>query len=112
MILAWMLMAGGAPADGAQGRGNPLSMLFFFVAIFLIFYLLIIRPQQKRAREHRQMIEGIQRGDRVVTVGGLIGNVDSTKEENGVQIVVLKIAENTKVEVARGNIQQVLVRQR
>lgn len=111
MNFAGMLMAGGAPAEGGQ-QGNPLSMLLFFVAIFLVFYLLIIRPQQKRAKEHRQMLENIQRGDRVVTVGGLIGNVDSTKEENGIQIVVLKIAETTKVEVARGNIQQVLLKQR
>jgi preprotein translocase subunit YajC len=111
MNLAGMLMTGGAPAGEAQ-QGNPLSMLLFFVAIFAIFYLLIIRPQQKRAKEHRKMLEDIKAGDRVVTVGGLIGNVVGTKEEDGVQIVVLKIAENTKVEVARGNIQQVLVKQR
>jgi len=109
-MLTWMA---GAPqgAEGAQG-GSPFTMLIFFGAIFLIFYLLIIRPQQKRQREHRQMLESVQSGDRVVTTGGLIGNVVGTKESDGVQILVLKVAENTKVEVARVNVQQVLVKQR
>jgi len=83
-----------------------------FVLIFLIFYLLIVRPQQKRQREHQRMLTEIKNGDRVVTTGGLIGNVIGSKDEEGVSILVIKIAENTKVEVSRSHIQQVLVKQR
>jgi preprotein translocase subunit YajC len=108
-LIVWM--TGGAPGGEGQ-QGSPLTMLLFFGAIFVIFYLLIIRPQQKRQRDHREMLENVQTGDRVVTTGGLIGNVVGTKEADGVQILVLKIADNTKVEVARGNVQQVLVKQR
>jgi preprotein translocase subunit YajC len=110
MLFGWLWMTGGAPSGQAQ-QGSPFTMLIFFAAIFLIFYLLIIRPQQKRAQKHREMLDGIQAGDRVLTVGGLIGNVVGTKDADGIQVLVIKIAENTKVEVARGNIQQVLVKQ-
>jgi preprotein translocase subunit YajC len=111
-MFAWMMWMAGGPATGQTQQGNPLTMLLFFVAIFVIFYLLIIRPQQKRAREHRDMLENVRTGDRVLTAGGLIGNVVGTKDADGIQVVVLKVSEDTKVEVARANIQQVLVKQR
>ncbi|MFH1144862.1 MAG: preprotein translocase subunit YajC [Candidatus Eisenbacteria bacterium] len=108
-MIVWM---GGGGAAGGEGQGNPLTMLLMFVLIFLIFYLLIIRPQQKRQREHQRMLGDIKNGDRVVTAGGLIGNVVGTKDEEGVAIIVIKIAENTKVEVSRSHVQQVLLKQR
>ena len=108
-LVSWM-GGGGAAAGGEQA--SPLPMLFMFVLIFLIFYLLIVRPQQKRQREHQRMLTEIKNGDRVVTTGGLIGNVIGSKDEEGVSILVIKIAENTKVEVSRSHIQQVLVKQR
>jgi preprotein translocase subunit YajC len=98
-------MSGGSTG---QSQSNPLSMLLFFALIFIVFYLLIIRPQQKRQREHQKMLDSVQNGDRVLTAGGLIGNVVGTKEVDGIPVVVLKIAENTKVEVARQHVQQVL----
>lgn len=106
-LLMWM--TGGAPAEGG-GQGSSMMMLLSFAAIFLIFYLLIIRPQQKRQKEHQKMLGEIQNGDRIMTTGGLIGNVVGTKEVEGAQILVLKIAENTKVEVSRGHVQQVLLK--
>ena len=112
MLGAMIWMAGGGAAGGGQGGASPLITLLMFVLIFLIFYLLIIRPQSKRQREHQRMLNDIQNGDRVVTSGGLIGNVIGTKEAEGVQILVLKIAENTKVEVSRAHVQQVLLKQR
>ena len=87
-------------------------MLLMFVLIFLIFYLLIIRPQQKRQREHQRMLLEIKTGDRVMTAGGLIGNVVGIKDEDGFSILVLKIGENTKVEVSRTHVQQVVLKQR
>lgn len=111
-MLSWIiLMTGTSGGEGGQG-GNPLTMLVPFVLIFLIFYLLIIRPQQKRQKEHRRMLESVQNGDRVMTTGGLIGNIVGIKEVDGTRILVLKIAENTKVEVSRGHIQQVILKSR
>jgi preprotein translocase subunit YajC len=103
----FLLMTGGPAADGGQ-QGSPFTMLIFFALIFAIFYLLIIRPQQKRQKQHSEMLAGIRNGDEVLTSGGLIGSVVGTKEEHNVQVVVLKIADNTKVEVSRTHIQQVL----
>ncbi|MBI4424772.1 MAG: preprotein translocase subunit YajC [Elusimicrobia bacterium] len=79
---------------------NPIMSLVPIVAIFLIFYFLIIRPQQKQAREHAKMLEGLQKGDRVVTNGGLYGVIAGFRGE----AVELKVADNVKVLVARSAI--------
>lgn len=104
----WFLLMTGGPAGEGGQQGSPFTMLIFFALIFVIFYLLIIRPQQKRQKQHAQMLASIKNGDEVLTSGGIIGAVVGTKEENNVQIVVLKIADNTKVEVSRAHVQQVL----
>ena len=111
MLFGMMLMTGGG-SGGGEGQGSPLTMLLPFVLIFVVFYLLIIRPQQKKQREHQKMLGAVQNGDRVLTSGGLIGNVVGTKEVNGIPILVLKIAENTKVEVSRSHVHQILEKNR
>jgi len=107
----WTLPWSASPPAGGQ-QGSPLPMLLMFGLIFVIFYVFIIRPQQKRQRDHQKMLDSVDTGDRVMTSGGLIGQVMGTKEADGVRILVLKIAENTKVEVSRGHIQQVIQKQR
>ena len=77
MIL--MAIQQAAPADGAGGA--LAAQLLPIVAIGLIFYFLLIRPQSKRLKEHRAMVEAIQRGDEVVTSGGLIGKVKKVAED-------------------------------
>jgi preprotein translocase subunit YajC len=109
--LAWSLPWSASPPPGGAQGSSPLPMLLMFGLIFVIFYLLIIRPQQKRQREHQKMLDDVQNGDRIMTAGGLIGQVVGTKEADGVRILVLKIAENTKVEVSRGHIAQVIQKQ-
>lgn len=79
---------------------NPLMSMIPILAIFLIFYFLIIRPQQKQAREHQKMLEALQKGDRVLTNGGLFGTIVGFRGD----AVELKIAENVKVLVARSAI--------
>jgi preprotein translocase subunit YajC len=91
------------PTDG--GQSNPLAPLFLFVPFLLIFYFLIWRPQAKRQKEHKAMLESLKKGDRVVTNGGLYATVLNVKEEEGV--VVATIAENVKVEIARHAISNV-----
>ena len=83
---------------GAQP--NPLMSMVPIVAIFLIFYFLIIRPQQKQAKEHQKMLEALKKGDRVLTNGGLYGVVVGFRGED----VELKVAENVKLLVARSAI--------
>ena len=85
----------------AEGGGTPMFGNFLFLGLmFVVFYFLIIRPQQKRSKEHKQLLGGLSKGDRVVTSGGIYGTVVGVQED----IVVLRIDENTKVEVVKDNI--------
>jgi len=90
--------------SGAQGGqaagGGGMSMIFMLVAIFAIFYFLMIRPESKRRKERQQMIDSLARHDKVVTIGGLYGEIQDVHEDR----VVIKIAENVKVEVAKSAI--------
>ena len=92
---------GPAPQAGqAGGASSMLTSLLPLVLIFVIFYFLLIRPQQKRAKEHRQMLDNIKKGDKVITSGGIYGVVESV----GTNTLTLKIAENVKVKFGKGNI--------
>jgi preprotein translocase subunit YajC len=75
------------------------------ILIFAIMYFLLIRPQQKKVKEHQAMVAALRRGDQVVTQGGIIGKVARVKED---QEIELEIAENVKVRVVRNTIAQVL----
>jgi preprotein translocase subunit YajC len=74
------------------------------VLIFAIFYFLIIRPQQQRAKQHREMVSNVRRGDTVVTAGGLIGRVVKVKDEGE---VLVEIADNVQVRVLQATISEV-----
>ena len=86
-------------ATGAQGEGGGggTSMLIMLVAIFAIFYFLMIRPESKRRKERQSMIDSLTRGDKIVTIGGLHGEVQDVHDDK----IVIRIAENLKVEVAK-----------
>ena len=71
---AYAQAAGGAPAGGG-GIFGQINMLIPFIAMFAIFYFLLIRPQQKKQRELRQMLQNLKRGDRVITSGGIYGTI-------------------------------------
>jgi preprotein translocase subunit YajC len=87
-------------ADGAAGQPSMLEALFPFAILFIVFYFLLIRPQSKRAKEHKKMVAGLSKGDEVVTQGGLLGKVT----EVGENFVEVEIADNMKVKVQRGAI--------
>ena len=82
--------------DGGAGGGSALMQILFFVAIFAVFYFLLIRPQQKRMKQHREMVASVRRGDTVVTGGGIIGKV--SRIEGGDELTV-EIADGIKVKV-------------
>ncbi|HEX2983186.1 MAG TPA: preprotein translocase subunit YajC [Ignavibacteriales bacterium] len=80
------------------------STLIMFAAIFGIFYFMIIRPQQKRAKEREKLLSEIQKGDKVVTSGGIHGTVASIEEKT----VLLQIADNVKIKIDRSAINYVV----
>ena len=75
------------------------------ILIFAIFYLLLIRPQRKKMKEHQAMVEALRRGDQVITQGGVVGKVTKVREDGEVEI---EIAEGVNVRVIRNTIQTVL----
>ena len=75
------------------------------ILIFAIMYFLLIRPQQKKVKEHQNMVAALRRGDQVVTQGGLIGKVTKVKEENEIEV---EVANGVKVRVVQNTIAQVL----
>ena len=92
-----------AQAAGAQAP-SLLAQLPFFIAIFAIFYFLLIRPQQKKLKEHQAMVEALRKGDQVVTAGGLVGKVTKVRDDGEIEI---QVAEGVNVRVIKHTIQQV-----
>ena len=90
--------------QGGEGGGGLVSTLIMFGAIFLIFYFMIIRPQQKRAKEREKLLSNLEKGDKVVTNGGIHGIIAGLEEKTA----LLQISENTKIKVERSAITTVL----
>ncbi|MBL6933283.1 MAG: preprotein translocase subunit YajC [Rhodospirillales bacterium] len=88
-----------AQAAGGAGGGSGLEAMFPLVLIFVVFYFLLIRPQQKKAKEHKAMLEAVRRGDKVVTGGGIIGTVTKVNDDSEITV---EIADGVKVRVQRG----------
>ena len=90
-----------APAASAQ---DPIMGLLPFVVIFVLFYFMLIRPQMKRAKEQKKMIGALQKGDEVITAGGLLGKIIKVGE----QFVSLEIADNVTIQVQKQTVQTLL----
>lgn len=95
-------MAGG-PGGGGQQQ-SPVLLIGWLVIMVALFYFMMILPQQRREKERRKLIDAIKTGDRVLFAGGLIGVVANVKPD----VFVIKIADNTKVEVVRAAVTRVL----
>jgi len=80
--------AQGLFGGGAGGDGGMLMSLLPFILIFVIMYFLILRPQQKRAKQHQEMVKNVRRGDTVVTNGGLIGKVTKVIDDDQIEIEI------------------------
>jgi preprotein translocase subunit YajC len=93
-----------AYAMGAQGGqdGGGILVWLPWILIFVVFYFLLIRPQQKRQKEHRTLLDSLRKGDRVVTSSGMFGTIVGINEKEN--IVVLKVSENVKIEFLRTSI--------
>lgn len=96
-----------AQAAGGAGGGNAFQAFLPLILIFVVFYFLLIRPQQKKMKQHKELLESIRRGDKVITGGGIIGTV--TKVDNDNELTV-EIAKDVKVKVQRATISGVVNR--
>lgn len=93
-----------APAAAADPMGGSMSSFFFLLATFGILWFLMIRPQMKRQKEHKAMIEALAKGDEVVTAGGVVGRVTRLADS----FVHVEVADNVEIQLQRSAIVQVL----
>ena len=98
-----------SPAYAQAAGGDASGFLSFLplVLIFAVFYFLLIRPQQKKMKAHKEMIANVRRNDRVVTGGGIIGKVSKVIDDNELEV---EIAQNVKIRVARAMLSEVRVK--
>ena len=100
-----MIIFAFAQATGAGGGADMLIQLVPFLLIFDIMWFLIIRPQQRRAKAHQELIKNVRRGDTVVTSGGMIAKVSKVVDDGEIEV---EIADGVKVRVVRSTVSQVL----
>jgi preprotein translocase subunit YajC len=93
-----------APQGGEAGGGSLISTLIMFGAIFAIFYFMIIRPQQKRAKEREKLLSNIEKGDKIITSGGVHATIVGIEEKT----VLIEIAPNVKIKIERSAIGSVV----
>lgn len=102
-MLAAFIMAGSQ--GGQSGSAGLLSFLPLLLIIFILYFLLI-RPQAKKQKEHKLLLDALKKGDRVMSAGGIFGVIVGFKEKEN--IVILKIADNVKVDILKSSISQVI----
>ena len=102
MINEMIVVANTAPV--ASPEASPFQFPIMMLILFAIMYFLMIRPQKRREKERKEMLDNVQSGSRVLLTSGIIGQVTNVKENT----VVIRIAENTKVEAVRAAISQIL----
>ena len=83
---------------------GPYSGIIWMVVIFAIFYLILIRPQQQQQKKRREMLDALQKGDRVITIGGIHGVIKDIKEDT----LSLRVADNVNIKFSRGGIERVV----
>lgn len=99
-MLTAFAYAMGPGGQAGQGQGGGFLGLLPLVLIFVIFYFLLIRPQQKRAKEHKTMLDSLKKGDKIVTSGGVYGVVEEVRQNT----VTVKVAENVRVKFGKAYI--------
>ncbi len=101
LLITLLLFIGGCvPPEGAEGAGFDWTIIVFLVVIFALFYFVMIRPQRKRQKEHDAMVRELQKGDRVITAGGIYGVVESLSDDS----LVLKVESGATIRVARSSV--------
>ena len=105
MSISDFFISSAAAADGVAASGQPgLEGLILPVGLIIVFYFLLIRPQQKRTKEHKKLVEAVQKGDEVVTGGGILGKITDLGE----LFVTVEVAEGVSVKLMRSSISSVM----
>jgi preprotein translocase subunit YajC len=98
-------IAESAPAAaGAAQTGDPLASLLLPVGLVVLFYFFLIRPQSKRQKEHRKMVDDLQKGEEILTTGGILGKITGISDD----FITLEIADNVSVKIQRVAIQTIM----
>lgn len=104
LLIAVLAITGGctfaANEDGTTDNSSIWVMLAFFVVIIALFYFVMVRPQQKRQKDHQAMMEELQRGDKVMTAGGIYGTIESISEDS----IVIKVESGASLRIARNSV--------
>lgn len=100
-----LAFAMGTPPGGAAGGGqSAITSLIPLVIMFGIFYFLLIRPQQKKAKEHKALLDALKKGDQVVTAGGMHGKITSVEDN----VVTIEVANNVNIKFNKGHVAAVI----
>jgi len=99
-LLITLASIGGCVTPEGEDGGFGWGMIIFLVAMFGLMYLILIRPQRKRQKEHQQLVEELNRGDRVITAGGIYGVIESISEDS----VVIKVESGVTMRVAKNSV--------
>ena len=86
-------------------NGQGIAQFIPLILIFVIFYFFLIRPQQKRVKDHKAMVQSLKRGDEIITSGGIIGTIDRVMEDDRIEVT---LADNVKVQIIRSTITSLL----
>jgi preprotein translocase subunit YajC len=102
LITALVSMTGCMPTatEGEESGGFDWTIIIFLVLIFAVFYFLMIRPQRKRQKQQQQLMEGLKRGDKVITAGGIYGVLESVSEDS----VTIKVESGATMKVAKSSV--------
>ncbi len=101
LLLTLVAMDGCTTAGGSEGgASSTVSLIIILVAIFGIFYFLMVRPTRQREKRHKAMVEELKRGDMVITVGGIYGQIESISEDS----IILKVESGATIRVTKGGI--------
>ena len=102
LLIILLTFIGGCVAapEGGEAQGFDWTIVIFLVFIFGIFYFLMIRPQRRKQKEHDELVQELGKGDKVITAGGIYGQIESLSDDS----IVLKIESGTTIRIARGSV--------
>ena len=100
LITLLVFVGGCVPAGGEGEAGFDWTIIIFLIVIFGIFYFLLVRPQRKRQKQHETLVQELQKGDRVITAGGIYGQIESLSDES----IVIKVEGGTTIRIARSSV--------
>lgn len=103
-MIDFLIPAAQAAEAGGAGAPIPYIDVFIIAAFAIVFYLIVWRPQSKRAKEHRELVSGLAKGDEIITNGGLVGKI--TKVED--QFIIFEAADNVELKLQKGAVMQAL----